>query len=181
VTGSPTRWTRCAAASAAVAVLLLAGCGGADDVDAARAPSAASSAVATSEPTAGPTVGQRIEQTVQAELGGVPLVLEVADEPQERAVGLMGRTEVPDGTGMVFLFDAQVTSSFYMFQVPVPLLAVFVRDGVVVGVERMEPCAETDPGACPLYGPDEPYDTVVETAPETLPDVAPGDRLELRG
>ena len=132
------------------------------------------------EPSAEPSVGQQIEQTVQADLGGVALELEVADEPQERAVGLMGRTEVPAGTGMVFLFDTLSTSGFYMFQVPVPLVAVFVRDGVVVGVEQMPPCPETEPGDCPTYGPDESYDTVVETAPETLPDVAPGDRLELR-
>ncbi|HWG94840.1 MAG TPA: hypothetical protein VNU66_11500, partial [Mycobacteriales bacterium] len=71
------------------------------------------------------------------------------------------------------------TSSFYMFQVPVPLVAVFVREGVVVGVEQMVPCTEPQPQACPLYGPDEPFDTVVETAPETLPDVAVSDRLEL--
>lgn len=128
-----------------------------------------------------PTIGQQIEQTVQADLAGVALELEVADEPQERAVGLMGRTEIPAGTGMVFLFDEQSTSGFYMFQVPVPLVAVFVRDGVVVGVEQMPPCPEPEPGDCPTYGPDEPYDTVVETAPETLADVVEGDRLEITG
>ena len=106
------------------------------------------------------------------------LELEVADEPQERAVGLMGRTEVPSGTGMLFLFDEQVRSKFYMFSVPVPLTAVFVRDGVVVHVAQMQPCTATDSADCPLYGPDdEPFDTVVETAPETLPEVRPGDRL----
>lgn len=126
-----------------------------------------------------PSVGQRIEQTVQAELAGVDLELEVADEPQERAVGLMGRTEVPAGTGMVFLFDEPSSGGFYMFQVPIPLVAVFVRDGVVVGVEQMPPCDEPQPGDCPTYAPDEPYDTVVETAPATLADVAEGDRLEL--
>lgn len=160
-------------AAVAVLVALLAACSS-GDVDREVQPSA--SAV----PGLSPGVGQRLEQTVRAELAGVPLVLEVADEPQERAVGLMGRTEVPDRTGMIFLFDEPVSSSFYMFQVPVPLLAVFVRDDVVVGVERMEPCAEPVPGDCPLYGPDEPYDTVVETAPETLPSVQVGDRLEYR-
>jgi len=154
-----------------LALLLLPACSGGQD---AAAP-------ATSPPSAGatPSVGQRIDEVVEAELGGVPLRLEVADDPAERAVGLMGRTEVPAGTGMVFLFDAPVTSSFYMFQVPVPLVAVFVREGVVVGVEQMVPCTEPQPQACPLYGPDEPFDTVVETAPETLPDVAVSDRLEL--
>jgi uncharacterized membrane protein (UPF0127 family) len=156
--------------AALLAATLLTGCT-ADDAEPSAAPPSSAS----------PSVGQRIAQTVGARLDGVALELEVADEPQERSVGLMGRTDVPPGTGMVFLFDEPVSTSFYMFQVPVPLVAVFVRNGVVVGVERMEPCAEADPDACPLYGPDESYDTVVETAPETLPDVRAGDRLELTG
>jgi uncharacterized membrane protein (UPF0127 family) len=74
-----------------------------------------------------------------------------------------------------------VRTSFYMFDVPVPLTAVFLRDDVVVHVAQMEPCPEADPARCPLYGPDgEPFDTVVETAPETLPDVEVGDRLRYR-
>lgn len=125
-----------------------------------------------------PAAGQRIEQTTRAVLGGVELELEVADEPHERATGLMGRTEVPDGTGMVFLFDEPVSTSFYMFQVPVPLVAAFVRDGTVVEVLEMEPCAEPEPGDCPVYGPDEAFDVVVETAPETLAGLEPGARLE---
>lgn len=127
-----------------------------------------------------PPVAQRISETVDATLDGVPLVLEVADEPEERAIGLMGRSEVPDGTGMLFTFGKPVRTTFYMFQVPIPLTAVFVRDGVVVHVAQMEPCAAEDGSDCPLYGPDEEFDTVVETAPETLPDVQPGDRLQLR-
>jgi uncharacterized protein len=131
-------------------------------------------------PSPSPAVGQRIDETVDAVLGGVPLRLEVADEPDERAVGLMGRTEVPPGTGMVFRYDEAVPVQFYMFQVAVPLTAVFLREGEVVSVAQMPPCEQTDPRACPVYGPDEPIDTVVETAPETLPDVKPGDRLEYR-
>jgi hypothetical protein len=45
----------------------------------------------------------------------------------------------------------------------------------------MPPCELDDPQDCPTYGPDEPFDTVVETAPETLPDVQPGDQLRLEG
>ena len=45
----------------------------------------------------------------------------------------------------------------------------------------MPPCEQSDPAACPRYGADGPFDTVVETAPETLPDVQPGDVLELGG
>jgi uncharacterized membrane protein (UPF0127 family) len=120
------------------------------------------------------------DDRVRGTLDGVELVLEVADTQEERAVGLMRRTSVPPGTGMVFLFDEPTDGRFYMYDVPIPLRAVFVRDGAVVGSILMPPCEkELAPGDCPTYGPDEPFDTVVETAPETLPDVQPGDRLVL--
>jgi uncharacterized protein len=106
--------------------------------------------------------------TVTVRVADVEVEAEVADDDAERARGLMGRTEVPPGTGMVFLYDAPVDGQFYMFQVSIPLTATFAREGRVVGVVDMEPCAETDPAACPRYGPGEPFDTVLETAPEEV-------------
>ncbi|MEX2292072.1 MAG: DUF192 domain-containing protein [Mycobacteriales bacterium] len=120
-----------------------------------------------------------LDERVRATLGGVELLLEVADDEQERAVGLMRRTSVPPGTGMVFRYDEPVDARFYMYDVPIPLRAVFVRDGRVIFSVLMSPCELDVPQDCPTYGPDEPFDTVVETAPETLPDVQPGDRLKL--
>ncbi len=123
---------------------------------------------------------QAQEGRVRATLDGVDLVLEVADTEAERAVGLMRRTSVPPGTGMVFRYDRPVTERYYMYDVPIPLRAVFVRDGAVVTSVLMPPCEKgLAPGDCPTYGATGPYDTVVETAPETLPDVSPGDRLVL--
>jgi uncharacterized protein len=119
--------------------------------------------------------------TVSATLGGVALELEEARTEQERATGLMGRQEVPPGTGMIFYFDEPVQARFYMYDVPVPLTAVFVREGEVLAAIDMPPCEEDAPERCPTYGPDEPFDTVVETAPETVEDVRPGDRLEVAG
>jgi uncharacterized membrane protein (UPF0127 family) len=131
---------------------------------------------ATDEPARDTQPG---DDRIRATLGGVQLVLEVADDEQERAVGLMRRERVPPGTGMVFLYDEPVQARFYMFDVPIPLRAVFVREGSVVFSVVMPPCRSTVPQDCPTYGPDEAFDTVVETAPETLPDVQPGDRLVL--
>lgn len=119
------------------------------------------------------------DDRIRATLDGVELLLEVADDPEERAVGLMRRESVPPGTGMVFRYDEPVEARFYMYDVLVPLRAVFVRDGRAVYSVLMPPCELDVPQDCPTYGPDEPFDTVVETAPETLPDVRPGDRLVL--
>ncbi len=127
-----------------------------------------------------PAVPEAGDGRVRGTLDGVRLVLEVADTPEERAVGLMRRTSVPPGTGMVFRYDAPSTGRFYMYDVPIPLRAVFVRDGRVVYDVVMPPCEKgLSPQDCPTYGPDQEFDTVVETAPETLPDVQPGDRLVL--
>jgi len=150
--------------SAPLLALVLAASGCSADGDDGPSPAAAPAAA-----TPGP------DQRVRATLDGVALTLEVADEPNERAIGLMNRTSVPAGTGMVFRFDGLVDNRFYMFSVPVPLRAVFVRDGRVVSTVVMPPCPLSDPAACPTYGADGQYDTVVETAPETLPDVVPGD------
>lgn len=148
---------------------LLAGC---SSERAPTAPALTAPAAASASP---------LQERVEASLDGVPLTLEVADEPVERATGLMRRASVPPGTGMLFLFDELVEARFYMYDVPIPLRAVFVRDGRVVSTVVMAPCALDDPAACPTYGADEPYDAVVETAPETLPDVQPGDELVLAG
>ena len=128
----------------------------------------------TAAPRPPPTSGCR------GVLDGVELELEVADTPEERAVGLMRRESVPPGTGMVFLYDEPSTGRYYMFDVPIPLRAIFVSDGAVVSTVVMPPCELEVASACPTYGADGPYDTVVETAPETLPDVQPGDAFELR-
>jgi uncharacterized membrane protein (UPF0127 family) len=144
-------------ALAVLALALLTGCSSDEEAPAAPAPPS--------------------DERVRARLGGVELVLEVADDDQERAVGLMRRTSVPPGTGMLFRYDEPVLARFYMYDVPVPLRAVFVRDGTVLFSVLMPPCELDVPQDCPTYGPDQPFDTVVETAPETLPDVRPGDRL----
>ncbi|MBW3639483.1 MAG: DUF192 domain-containing protein [Actinobacteria bacterium] len=117
------------------------------------------------------------DDRIQVTLDGIELDVEVADDAAERAIGLMNRDAVPPGTGMIFRYDQAVDARFYMFQVSVPLRAVFIRDGRVVSSVVMPPCPLADPQACPTYGADGPFDTVVETAPETLPDVAPGDVL----
>ena len=113
-------------------------------------------------------------------LDGVELALEVADTRQERSKGLMGRTSVPAGTGMVFRYDGLSENRFYMFDVPIPLRATFVRQGRVVSTVVMPPCGLPEPAACPTYGAAGPYDTVVETDPAVAPDPAPGDALVLQ-
>ena len=88
--------------------------------------------------------------------------LEIAATPAARARGLMGRTEVPEGTGMVFLYPEDVAEAYWMKNTLVPLSIAFVAaDGRVVSVSEMTPC-KADP--CPSYAPAGPYRYAVELA-----------------
>lgn len=67
--------------------------------------------------------------------GAHRLMVEIADTSPLRSRGLMWRSELPDGNGMLFIFPAQVVQSFYMRNTFIPLDMIFIdRDFQVVGV-----------------------------------------------
>jgi uncharacterized membrane protein (UPF0127 family) len=86
----------------------------------------------------------------------------LADTAERQATGLMGQHDLGGYDGMVFAFSGDVTASFYMYQVPVPLsVAWFAADGSFVSASDMAPCtvAMAD---CPLYLAAGPYRYAVE-------------------
>lgn len=88
------------------------------------------------------------------------LQVEVADDEEERAQGLMGVPSLPDGTGMAFVFDEPSSGSFWMKDTLIPLSIAFVdAEGTIVGIREMAPC-DADP--CPTYGVDRGYSMAVE-------------------
>ena len=77
--------------------------------------------------------------------------MEVADEGFERRVGLMGRTNLPAGAGMAFLFPEPTGGSFWMKDTLIPLsIAFWDEDGAIVAILDMQPCRDDD---CPSYDP----------------------------
>lgn len=65
---------------------------------------------------------------------------QVAANPQERAVGLMFRTEMPVNEGMLFAFDQPAEQCFWMKNTLLPLTAAFVADdGTIVNLADMQP------------------------------------------
>lgn len=57
--------------------------------------------------------------------GGESFTVEVADDSQERAQGLMFRTEMSPAAGMLFVYDAPRNVSFWMKNTLIPLDMVF--------------------------------------------------------
>ena len=73
----------------------------------------------------------------------VTLNAEVADEPGERAQGLMNRQSLPDDAGMLFVWPTDTESSFWMRDTVIPLSIAFVTaGGVIIDIQDMEPLSE---------------------------------------
>ncbi len=84
--------------------------------------------------------------------GAVAFAVEIADEPHERAQGLMGVTDLAQDAGMLFVFERVAPVSFWMKNTPLSLDMVFIgEDGRVCGlVERATPFSlEPRPSGCP--------------------------------
>ncbi|MSR35458.1 MAG: DUF192 domain-containing protein [Gemmatimonadetes bacterium] len=92
------------------------------------------SAVGTSTPAA-PPFGKAL-----VIFGRDTVIAEVARTTEERERGLMYRNDVPEGTGMMFVFTDEEVRSFWMSNTYVALDVAFMDSSLrVVDVEQMEP------------------------------------------
>lgn len=81
--------------------------------------------------------------TVTLKIGETEVTAEVADEPHERTTGMMGRTELADGAGMLFVFPAPQALSFWMRDTLVPLSVAYINgDGVIREIHDLKPLDE---------------------------------------
>jgi uncharacterized membrane protein (UPF0127 family) len=68
------------------------------------------------------------------------VVAEVARTQAEREKGLMNRQKIPQGTGMIFVFDNMAVQSFWMENTYVPLDIAFMDASYrVVNIDHMAP------------------------------------------
>lgn len=82
----------------------------------------------------------------------VEIRVELADDAEERARGLMFRRDLPPGQGMLFIYEAPQPVSFWMRNTLIPLDMIFIdARGEIRHVHPMaRPLDETSvPGAAP--------------------------------
>ena len=66
--------------------------------------------------------------------------VQVASTTEQRATGLMFRQEMPQGEGMLFVFEEATPQCFWMKNTLLPLTAAFIADdGTIVNLANMKP------------------------------------------
>ncbi|MBI5287497.1 MAG: DUF192 domain-containing protein [Chloroflexi bacterium] len=123
------------AAITAIAILLLTG--------ACSSSSEAPSGGPTAEATA--PMGQPRLPTIAADINGITYMLEVADDPAERAGGLSGRKRLDANTGMLFVWEEVAPRELWMKGMRFPLDFVWLNEER--RVVRIDAEVEDQPGA----------------------------------
>ena len=70
----------------------------------------------------------------------VQMKAEIARTDEERGKGLMFRKKLPDGEGMIFVFERDQQLSFWMLNTYIPLSIAFIAsDGRIIEIKDMQP------------------------------------------
>lgn len=157
-------------------LLLLAGCGGGSEGPGGRDSS--------SEQARGGTTAENSGlRTVTIRTSGgqeVEVRVEIADTDAERARGLMGRTELAEDRGMLFVFEDEQIRSFWMRDTLIPLSIAFMDSGGrIVDIQDMKPLDDEPPN----YVSAEPAQYALEVNQGFFEErgVEVGDRVRLPG
>jgi uncharacterized membrane protein (UPF0127 family) len=79
-----------------------------------------------------------ILQQAQIQIGEEKIKVEIADSPRTREQGLMGRKELPEGFGMLFVYEEPKHLSFWMKDTEIPLsIAFFDEDKKLIEIHEM--------------------------------------------
>jgi len=78
--------------------------------------------------------------TIKVWVGSEELETEIARAPVQIATGMMFRTNMPENTAMIFVFDYPASKNFYMRNCVVPLSAGYIQpDGTLAEIAKLVP------------------------------------------
>jgi uncharacterized protein len=122
-------------------------------------------------PTTPPAISPEVPQSADPRAQSLPIgaylkldqtniALEVAQTPQQQAIGLMFRNTLAADRGMLFPVSPPRYVSFWMKNTLIPLDMIFVREGKIVKIRENVPPCTTE--RCPSYSSNVITDQVIE-------------------
>jgi uncharacterized protein len=129
-------------------ILLISGCGGADEGTGGSSDSDGATRSAEGQGSA-PGDPSLAASTVRIGASGgesVEVDVEIADDTEEMARGLMGRTALAEDAGMLFVYPDERELSFWMKDTLIPLSIAFMdAEGRIVDIQDMKALDDTPP------------------------------------
>jgi uncharacterized membrane protein (UPF0127 family) len=113
------------------------------------------------------------------ELKGQRYSVEIADDREEQAMGLMFRDSMPPDHGMLFIFRNESPRSFWMKNTRIPLDIMYFSSSLeLINVAKAVPCRVQQ---CPPYPSEGPAMYVLELNAGTASELGlvPGDVMTL--
>lgn len=74
---------------------------------------------------------------MKVEFSNIKYSIEIADDDEERRLGLSGREKLDDGRGMLFVYEESGVKSFWMKDMLIPIDIIWINsEGEVVHIEE---------------------------------------------
>ena len=79
-------------------------------------------------------------EIAHANVNGIPIKVQIADDDDTRKKGLMFRQSLPKDEGMLFIHDVPEICGYYMKNTYMPLSIAYAdQEGVIFQIENMQP------------------------------------------
>ncbi|MGM0598585.1 MAG: DUF192 domain-containing protein [Candidatus Rifleibacteriota bacterium] len=141
-----------------------------------------SASINTESPIQGNTQGQKLP-FYEAELAGNKLELMLARTHAEKSAGLMFYEDLPEKTGMLFVYSSPRIMSFWMYNTRIPLDLIFFSNDLMVTewVKTMKPGFGKNPSELPRYLSENPAQYALELKAGSIEKlgISIGDRLDI--
>ncbi len=96
------------------------------------------------QPQSADSAAQKPASLPQITVSNLPLRVEIVQTNEERMHGLMLREKLPEGQGMLFVFEESRIQAFWMRNTFIALDIAFIdADGRIIDIQRMAPLDET--------------------------------------
>jgi hypothetical protein len=105
-------------------------------------------------------IGNKASTFIPVKIGNKTVNAEIADTFFKQMKGLMGRKSLPEGQGMLFVFDQPAVRKFWMLNTSIPLDMIWIDSNkkIIYIENNAQPCLIN----CTSYGPDKDAKYVLE-------------------